>query len=158
MVVEDLDRCGDRYTVVPRASSEPFFLLLRVGILVGVTAACGSETTAPPGPTLVIPELLAAPAMYDGYRMVSSYENTSKGEAVQFEGLALYNVTGPDGDIHLHLAAIDEGDVVCVFPASQMNTLAELATTQPKALVSMEGIVKGWEGENLIIDSCSIIP
>ena len=131
---------------------------LVIGILVGVTVACGSETTAPPAPTLVIPELLAAPAMYDGYRMVSSYENTSKGEAVQFEGLPLYNVTGTDGNIYLHVAAISGADVVCVFPASQKSTLAELATAQPKALVSMEGIVKGWEGENLIIDSCTLIP
>ena len=130
---------------------------LVIGILVGVTVACGSETTTSPAPTLVIPDLLAAPAMYDGYRMVSSYENTSKGEAVQFEGLPLYNVTGPDGDIHLHVAAITGADVVCVFPASQKSTLAELATAQPKALVSMKGIVKGWEGEDLIIDSCTII-
>ncbi len=133
-------------------------MLLVIGILVGVTVACGSETTAPPAPTLVIPELLAAPAMYDGYRMVSSYENTSKGEAVQFEGLPLYNVTGPDGNIYLHVAAITGADVVCVFPASQKIALAEIATAQPKALVSMEGIVKGWEGEDLIIDSCIIIP
>ena len=132
--------------------------LLVIGILVGVTIACGSENTAPPGPTLVIPELLAAPAMYDGYRMVSSYENTSKGEAVQFKGLPLYNVTGTDGNIYLHVAAISGADVVCMFPASQKSTLAELATAQPKALVSMEGIVKGWEGEDLIIDSCTIIP
>ena len=90
--------------------------------------------------------------------MVSSYENTSKGEAVQFEGLPLYNVTGPDGNIYLHVAAITGADVVCVFPASQMNTLAEIATAQPKALVGMEGIVEGWEGEDLIIESCTIIP
>ena len=131
-------------------------ILLVSGILVGVAAACGSETTAPT--PVVVSELMAAPAMYDGCRMVSSYENTSKGEAVQFEGLPLYNVTGPDGDIHLHVAAINEGDVVCVFPASQMDTLAELTTAQPKALVSMKGIVKGWDGGNLIIDSCTIIP
>ena len=131
-------------------------MLLVIGILVGVAVGCGSETTAPT--PAVIPDLLAAPAMYDGYRMVSAYKNTSKGEAVQFEGLPLFNVTGPNGDIHLHVAAISEGDVVCVFPASQMTTLAELATAQPKALVSMEGIVKGWEGANLIIDSCTIIP
>ena len=130
-------------------------ILLVSGILVGVTVACGSETTAPT--PVVVPVLLAAPAMYDGYRMVSSYENTSKGEAVQFAGLPLYNVTGPDGDIHLHVAAITGADIVCVFPASQKSTLAELATAQPKALVSMKGIVKGWEGEDLIIDSCTII-
>ncbi len=133
-------------------------MLLVVGILVGVTVACGSETTAPPAPTVVKPDLLAAPAMYDGYRMVSSYENTSKGEAVQFEGLPLYNVTGPDGNIYLHVAANTGADVVCVFPASQMNTLAEIATAQPKALLGMEGIVEGWEGEDLIIESCTIIP
>jgi len=137
---------------------------LVIGILVGVAVACGSETTVPiveptPIPTPIsAPELLAAPAMYYGYRMVSSYENTSKGEAVQFEGLPLFNVTGPDGNIYLHVAAITGADVVCVFPASQKITLAELATTQPKVLVSMEGVVKGWEGQDLIIDSCSIIP
>jgi len=131
-------------------------ILLVIGILVGVTVACGSEPTAPT--PVSVPDLLAAPAMYDGYRMVSSYENTSKGEAVQFEGLPLYNVTGPDGNIYLHVAAITGADVVCVFPASQKIALAEIATAQPKALVSMEGIVKGWEGEDLIIDSCIIIP
>ncbi len=131
-------------------------ILLVSGILVGVAVACGSETTAPT--PVVVPELMAAPAMYDGYRMVSSYENTSKGEAVQFEGLPLNNAAGPDGDIYLHVAAISEGDVVCVFPASQMNTLEELATAQPKALVSMGGTVKGWEGGDLIIESCTIIP
>jgi len=131
-------------------------ILFVSGILVGMTVACGSENTAPT--PVAVPELLAAPAMYDGDRMVSAYENTSKGEAVQLEGLPLYNAAGPDGDVYLHVAAVSEGDVVCVFPASQMNTLEELATAQPKALVSMEGIVKGWEGGDLIIESCTIIP
>ena len=72
--------------------------------------------------------------------------------------MPLFNVTGPDGNIYLHVAANTGADIVCVFPASQKITLDELSTAQPKALVAMEGIVNGWEGDDLIIDSCSIIP
>ncbi len=95
------------------------------------------------------PRLLAAPNIY---------KRAVLGETVQFKGLPLYNVIGTEGNIYLHVAAITDGDVVCVFPASQNSTLAELATAQPKALVSMKGIVRGWEREDLIIDSCTIIP
>ena len=95
------------------------------------------------------PRLLAAPNIY---------KRAVPGETVQFKGLPLYNVTGPDGKIHLHLAAVTGGDVVCVFPESEVLTLAKLATAQPKVSVSMEGKVRGRVDTHLIIDGCSIIP
>ena len=80
-----------------------------VWILVGVAVACGSETNVPtvePTPiTTPVPDLLPARAMYDGYRMVSSYQEEVTGGASRFEGMPLFNVTGPDGDIYLHVAA-----------------------------------------------------
>ncbi len=131
-----------------------FFLV--VWVLVGVAVGCGSEEPTPiPTP---VPELLPARAMYDGNRMVSSYQETVKGGEARFEGMPLFNVTGPDGNIYLHVAANTGADIVCVFPASQKIILDELASAQPKGLVGMEGIVNGWEGEDLIIDSCTIIP
>ena len=133
-----------------------------VWILVGVAVACGSDTKVPPVESTPIPtpvpELLPARAMYDGYRMVSSYQETVKGGEARFEGIPLFNVTGSDGNIYLHVAANTGADIVCVFPASQKITLDELATAQSKALVGMEGIVNGWEGDDLIIDRCTIIP
>ena len=135
-------------------------ILLVIGVLAGVAVACGSDATVPvveptPIPTPV-PELLPARAMYDGYRMVSSYQETVKGGAARFEGMPLFNVTGSDGNIYLHVAANTGADIVCVFPASQKTTLDQLITA--RALASMEGIVNGWEGDDLIIDSCTIIP
>ena len=131
-----------------------------VWILVGVAVACGSDTRVlPVEPTPIptpVPELLPARAMYDGYRMVSSYQETVKGGAARFEGIPLFNVSGPDGNIYLHVAANTGADIVCVFPASQKTALDELITAQ--ALASMEGIVNGWEEDDLIIDSCTIIP
>ena len=131
-----------------------------VWILVGVAVACGSDTRVlPVEPTPIptpVPELLPARAMYDGYRMVSSYQETVKGGAARFEGIPLFNVSGPDGNIYLHVAANTGADIVCVFPASQKTALDGLITVQ--ALASMEGIVNGWEGDDLIIDSCTIIP
>ncbi len=131
-----------------------------VWILVGVAVACGTETNVPtvePTPiTTSVPDLLPARAMYDGYRMVSSYQTTVKGGAARFEGMPLFNVIGSDGNIYLHVAANSGADVVCVFPASQKTTLGELIAAQ--ALASMEGIVNRWDGEDLIIDSCTIIP
>ena len=133
-------------------------MLLVIGIVLVAMVACGSDTTEhPPTPTPV-PELLPARAMYDGYRMVSSYQETVKGGAARFEGIPLFNVSGPDGNIYLHVAATTGADIVCVFPASQKITVDKLVTAQPKALVGMEGIVNGWEGDDLIIDSCTIIP
>ena len=131
-----------------------------VWILVGVAVACGSDTRVlPVEPTPIptpVPELLPARAMYDGYRMVSSYQETVKGGAARFEGMPLFNVSGPDGNIYLHVAATSGADIVCVFPANRKTALDELITAQ--ALASMEGIVNGWEGDDLIIDSCTIIP
>ncbi len=133
-------------------------LLLVVWILAGAAVACGSDPVEPTPIPTPVPELLPARAMYDGYRMVSSYQETVKGGAARFEGMPLFNVTGPDGNIYMHVAANTGADIVCVFPASQKIILDELATAQPKALVGMEGIVNGWEGDDLIIDRCTIIP
>ena len=135
-------------------------ILLVIAVLAGVAVACSSDATAPvveqtPIPTAV-PDLLPAQAMYDGYRMVSSYQDTVKGGAARFEGMPLFNVIGSDGNINLHVATSSGADIVCVFPASQKTALDELITAQ--ALASMEGIVSGWEGDDLIIDSCTIIP
>jgi hypothetical protein len=131
-----------------------------IWILLGVAIACGSEEPTPtPTPTPApVPELLPARAMYDGYRMVSSYQETVKGGEARFEGMPLFNVTGPDENIYLHVAANTGADIVCVFPASQKITLDELLTAQPKVLVGIEGIVHGWEGDDMIIDSCTTIP
>ena len=130
-----------------------------IWVLVGVAVACGSETKPPLEPiSTPVPDLLPARAMYDGYRMVSSYQETVKGGEARFEGIPLFNVTGPEGNINLHVAATTGADIVCVFPASQKIMLDELAIAQPKGLVGMEGIVNGWEGDDLIIDSCTIIP
>ena len=135
-------------------------ILLVIGVLALAAVACGSDATVPvveqttiPTP---VPELLPAGAMYDGYRMVSSYQATVKGGAARFEGMPLFNVIGSDGNIYLHVAANSGADLVCVFPASQKTTLDELIAAQ--ALASMEGIVNRWDGEDLIIDSCTIIP
>ncbi len=139
-----------------------FAFIFEVWILVVVAVACGSEPNVSPAePTPIptpVPELLPARAMYDGYRMVSSYQETVKGGEARFQGIPLFNVIGPDGNIYLHVAANTEADIVCVFPASQKIMLDELAIAQPKGLVGMEGIVNGWEGDDLIIDSCTIIP
>ena len=43
-----------------------------------------------------------------------------------------------------------------MFAASQKTALDRLVTAQ--ALASMEGIVNGWDGDDLIIDSCTISP
>ena len=135
-------------------------ILLVIAVLAGMAVACSSDTTVPvveqtPIPTTV-PDLLPAQAMYDGYRMVSSYQETVKGGAARFEGTPLFNVIGSDGNIYLHVATSSGADIVCVFPASQKTALDGLITVQ--ALASMEGIVNGWEGDDLIIDSCTIIP
>lgn len=116
--------------------------------------AVSSLTHPPPpqptaAPVASQPRLLAVPNIY---------RQAVPGETVQFKGLPLYNVTGPDGKIHLHFAAVIGGDVVCVFPESEMLTLTKLATAQPKVFVSMEGKVRGKVETDLIIDGCSIIP
>ena len=72
--------------------------------------------------------------------------------------MPLFNVTGPDGNIYFWLAANTGADIVRVFPASQKITLDELLAAQPKVLVGIYGIVDGSEGDDLIIDSCTIIP
>ena len=72
--------------------------------------------------------------------------------------MPLFNVTGPDENIYFHFAANTGADIVRVFPASQKITLDELLAAQPKVLVGIYGIVDGWEGDNLIIDRCTIIP
>ena len=149
-VLGPLGNIGVRYCVFKNA----FFFI--IWILLGVAIACGSEE---PTPTPVpVPELLPARAMYDGYRMVSSYQETVKGGEARFEGMPLFNVTGPDENIYLHIAANTGADIVCVFPASQKITLDELLTAQPKVFVGIEGIVHGWEGDDTIIDSCTTIP
>ena len=81
--------------------------------------------------------------MYDGYRMVSSYQETVKGGEARFEGMPLFNVTGLDENIYFHVASNTGADIACVFPASQKITLDELLTAQPKVLVRIEGIVHG---------------
>tara|TARA_B100001146_G_scaffold82453_1_gene73160 strand:- start:260 stop:478 length:219 start_codon:yes stop_codon:yes gene_type:complete len=72
--------------------------------------------------------------------------------------MPLFNVTGPDENIYFHFAANTGADIVRVFPASQKITLDELLAAQPKVLVGIYGIVDGSEGDDLIIDSCTIIP
>ena len=135
-------------------------ILLVIGVLAGMAVACSSDATVTvveptPIPTAV-PDLLPAQAMYDGYRMVSSYQETVKGGAARFEGMPLFNVIGSDGNINLHVATSSGADIVCVFPASQKTDLDQLVKAQ--VLASMQGIVNGWEGDDLIIDSCTIIP
>jgi len=133
-------------------------ILLAIGVLAVVAVACGGDSTVPAAEQSTIPtpvpELLPARAMYDGYRMVSSYQETVKGGAARFEGMPLFNVIGSDGNIYLHVAATSGADIVCVFAASQKTALDRLVTAQ--ALASMEGIVNGWDGDDLIIDSCTI--
>ena len=135
-------------------------ILLVIGVLAGVVVGCGSDPTVPVVEQITIPtpvpELLPARAMYDGYRMVSSYQATVKGGTARFEGIPLFNVIGADGNVYLHVAANSGADLVCVFPPSQKTALDELVTAQD--LASMEGIVNGWDGDDLIIDSCTIIP
>ncbi len=133
-------------------------ILLAIGVLAVVAVACGGDSTVPAAEQSTIPtpvpELLPARAMYDGYRMVSSYQETVKGGAARFEGMPLFNVIGSDGNIYLHVAATSGADIVCVFAASQKTALDRLVTVQ--ALASMEGTVNGWDGDDLIIDSCTI--
>ena len=68
-VLGPLGNIGVRYCVFKKA----FFFI--IWILLGVAIACGSEEPTP----APVPELLPARAMYDGFRMVSSYQETVKG-------------------------------------------------------------------------------
>lgn len=93
-------------------------ILLAIGVLAVVAVACGGDSTVPAAEQSTIPtpvpELLTARAMYDGYRMVSSYQETVKGGAARFEDMPLFNVIGSDGNIYLHVAATSGADIVCV--------------------------------------------
>lgn len=131
------------------AASQPTGLSLPTATLAVPSLTHPSRAQPTAAPVASQPRLLAAPNIY---------KRALPGEMVQFKGLPLFNVTGPDGKVHLHLAAVTGGDVVCVFPESEAVTLAKLATAQPKVSVSMEGKVRGREDTDLIIDGCSIIP
>ena len=116
-VLGPLGNIGVRYCVFKNA----FFFI--IWILLGVAIACGGGEPTPTPTPAPVPELLPARAMYDGFRMVSSYQETVKGGEVRSTGMPLFNVTGLDENIYFHVASNTGADIACVFPASQKITL-----------------------------------
>ena len=100
--------------------------------------------------------LLAAPNIYNHYS-----REAPDNETIQFKGFPWWAESGREGSktILLHIHAVSNGNLVCVFPDTVENTIqmARFSTTMPRPFVTFEGVVSEWVGSDLWIDSCRVL-